>query len=248
MGLGAGGTTPIQMAAAYAVFANGGYRIAPYLIARITDSRGNVLSQAKPEVVGENAERAIDPRNAFIMTTLLRDVIAYGTATRAQELKRKDLAGKTGTTNEYVDAWFCGFNLSQVGIAWIGFDQPKSLGGHETGASVSAPVFRDFMAAALKDKPAIPFRIPPGIRLVRVNPVTGLLAQSGDKNVIYEAFKPGTEPTTSEAPAAPARSSSRRVTELMAENVHRANHLMRQFPETDTGHHFGHSRPTAPKL
>src|SRR4029453_7649191 len=106
-GSGAGAATPIQMPTPYSVFANGGYRITPYLIAKITDARGNVLSAAKPEVAGEKAGRPIRPPNAFIMTTLLRDVIAYGTATRALELKRKDLAGKTGTTNENVDAWFC---------------------------------------------------------------------------------------------------------------------------------------------
>ena len=153
MGLGAGAATPMQMATAYSVFANGGYRITPYLIARITDAKGNVLSEAAPELAGEKAERVVDPRNAFIMTTLLRDVIAYGTAARAQELKRHDLAGKTGTTNENVDAWFCGFNVAQVGIAWIGYDQPKSLGTNETGAVAALPIWIAYMQKALKGVP-----------------------------------------------------------------------------------------------
>lgn len=191
MGLGAGGTTPIQMAAAYSVFANGGYRIAPYLIARITDSRGNVLSQAKPEVVGENAERAIDPRNAFIMTTLLRDVIAYGTATRAQELKRKDLAGKTGTTNEYVDAWFCGFNLSQVGIAWIGFDQPKSLGTNETGSVAALPIWISYMQRALKNVPEKLPETPPNVVSLRINADSGLRDDGSNlSDWFYAEFTP----------------------------------------------------------
>jgi penicillin-binding protein 1A len=174
MGLGAGAVTPIQMATAYAVFANGGYRISPYLIARITDLKGNVLSEARPELAGEKAERVIDPRNAFLMTTLLRDVIAYGTATRAQELKRKDLAGKTGTTNENVDAWFCGFNQAQVGIAWIGFDQPRSLGNHETGALAALPIWIAYMQRALKGIPEKLPEPPGGVVSVRINADSGL--------------------------------------------------------------------------
>ena len=174
MGLGAGAATPMQMATAYSVFANGGYRITPYLIARITDAKGNVLSQAKPEVAGDKAERVVDPRNAFIMTTLLRDVIAYGTATRALELKRKDLAGKTGTTNENVDAWFCGFNQSQVGIAWIGFDQPRSLGTNETGAVAALPMWIGYMQRALKDVPDKLPDVPSGVVSIRINPDSGL--------------------------------------------------------------------------
>jgi len=174
MGLGAGGATPMQMATAYSVFANGGYRVAPYLIARITDSKGNVLSQAQPDVAGVKAERAIDPRNAFIMTTLLRDVIAYGTGTKALELKRKDLAGKTGTTNENIDAWFCGFNQAQVGIAWIGFDQPKTLGTNETGGVAALPIWIAYMQRALKGVPEKLPEAPPGVVQVRINPESGL--------------------------------------------------------------------------
>ena len=174
MGLGAGAATPVQMGGAYAVFANGGYRVSPYLIGRITDAKGNVLSQADPPRAGESAERAIDPRNAFVMTSLLRDVVAYGTATRAQSLGRKDIAGKTGTTNENVDAWFCGFTPSLVGIAWIGFDQPRTLGANETGAVAALPIWITFMQRALKGQPEKANETPQGIVQVRINPDTGL--------------------------------------------------------------------------
>ena len=174
MGLGAGAATPMQMATAYSVFANGGYRITPYLISKITDSHDAALSEANPALAGKDAERAIDPRNAFIMTTLLRDVIAYGTATRALDLKRKDLAGKTGTTNENVDAWFCGFNASQVGIAWIGHDQPKPLGTNETGAVAALPIWIGYMQRALKGVPELTRDPPPGVVSLRINPDTGL--------------------------------------------------------------------------
>jgi penicillin-binding protein 1A len=174
MGLGAGSATPMQMATAYSVFANGGYRITPYLITKITDSHGTTVSEAKPALAGKDAERAIDPRNAFIMQTLLRDVITSGTATRALELKRKDLAGKTGTTNENIAAWFCGFNTSQVGIAWIGYDQPKTLGTNETGSAAALPIWIAYMQRALKGVPEALPDAPPGVVSLRINPETGL--------------------------------------------------------------------------
>ena len=174
MGLGAGSATPMQMATAYSVFANGGYRITPYLIGKITDSRDAPLSEAKPTLARKDAERAIDPRNAFIMTTLLREVVTSGTATRALELKRKDLAGKTGTTNENVDAWFCGFNAAQVGIAWIGYDQPRSLGANETGGVAALPIWISYMQRALKGVPEQVLEAPTGVVQVRINPDTGL--------------------------------------------------------------------------
>jgi len=174
MGLGAGSATPMQMATAYSVFANGGYRITPYLITRIVDSHGTTLSEAKPALAGKDAERAIDPRNAFIMQTLLRDVITSGTATRALQLKRKDLAGKTGTTNENVDAWFCGFNTAQVGIAWIGYDQPRTLGTNETGSAAALPIWIGYMQRALKGVPEALPDAPPGVVSLRINPETGL--------------------------------------------------------------------------
>jgi len=174
MGLGAGSATPMQMATAYSVFANGGYRVTPYLIGKITDNRDVPLSEAKPTLARKDAERAIDPRNAFIMTTLLREVITSGTATRALELKRKDLAGKTGTTNENVDAWFCGFNAAQVGIAWIGYDQPRSLGANETGGVAALPIWISYMQRALKGVPEQVAEAPTGVVQVRINPETGL--------------------------------------------------------------------------
>ena len=174
MGLGAGAATPLQMATAYSVFANGGYKVTPYVIARITDARGNVLSEAKPARAGAGAEQAIDARNAFIMTTLLHDVVVYGTGARVQELKRKDLAGKTGTTNENVDAWFCGFNQAQVGIAWIGYDQPRTLGTNETGAVAALPIWVNYMQKALKGVPEKTPEVPPGVVSMRINAETGL--------------------------------------------------------------------------
>jgi penicillin-binding protein 1A len=179
MGLGAGSATPLQMAAAFAVFANGGYRVGPHLIARIVDAKGTILSAAAPAKAGGEAERAIDPRNAFMMTTMLRDVVAYGTATRAQSLGRKDLAGKTGTTNENVDAWFAGYTSGLVGVAWIGYDQPRSLGNNETGAVAALPIWIAYMQKALKGVPEKPVEPPEGVVSLRINAETGLRDDSG---------------------------------------------------------------------
>ncbi|MVW80351.1 penicillin-binding protein 1A [Bordetella sp. 02P26C-1] len=154
LALGAGSVTPLQLAGAYAVFANGGYRVAPYLIDRVTDSSGKVLMQSKPVVAGDEAARAIDPRTAFVMDDMLRGVATSGTAARARAiLKRSDLAGKTGTTNESVDAWFSGYTPSLVATAWMGFDQPKSLGSRETGGGVAMPIWVEYMSHALKGVP-----------------------------------------------------------------------------------------------
>ncbi|HSS70295.1 MAG TPA: penicillin-binding protein 1A [Casimicrobiaceae bacterium] len=193
MALGAGAATPLQMVAAYSVFANGGYRVTPYLIDRVLDSRGNVLSRAQPAVAGEGAERAIDPRNAFIMTTMMRDVVRAGTAARAMQLGRQDLAGKTGTTNDFVDAWFCGFNASMVAVAWIGFDQPRTLGSGETGAVAALPIWMNFMGKTLKGVPERPLQQPDGILVVRINPETGyreLDAGAGLPEYFYSEFPP----------------------------------------------------------
>ena len=187
MALGAGAATPLQMLAAYSIFANGGYRITPYLIDRVVDSRGNVLSNAQPVAATEGAERAIDPRNAFIMTTMMRDVVRAGTAARAMQLGRQDLAGKTGTTNDNVDAWFCGFNASMVAIAWIGFDQPKTLGTNETGAVAALPIWMNFMAKVLKGVPERPLQPPEGVIVARVSPDTGL-REPEDRGGIAEYF------------------------------------------------------------
>ena len=190
MGLGAGSATPMQMATAYAVFANGGYRVAPFLIARIVDARGSVLSEAAPEVARQNAERAIDPRNAFLMTSLLKDVIAHGTGTRALSLGRHDLAGKTGTTNDNVDAWFCGYNAALVGVAWIGFDQPRTLGTNETGGVAALPIWIAYMQKALKGTPDAQLPMPDGIIAARINAETGLRDDAGSVNEFFLAEFP----------------------------------------------------------
>src|SRR6185369_16330015 len=176
---GAGSATPMQMVTAYSVFANGGYRIAPYLITRIIDAKGTVLSEAAPAEAGADAERTIDPRNAWIMTSLLKDVVRVGTATRALSLNRTDLSGKTGTTNENVDAWFCGYNGAMVGVSWIGFDQPRTLGTDETGAKAALPIWIAYMAKILKGTPEATLPMPSGIVALTINAETGLREDGG---------------------------------------------------------------------
>jgi len=208
MGLGAGAATPMQMVAAYAVFANGGYRVTPYLIDRVVDAKGNVLSKAEPAIAGQNADRAIDPRNAFIMTTMMRDVVRGGTAAQAMRLGRQDLAGKTGTTNENVDAWFCGFNASMVAVAWMGFDQPKTLGTNETGAVAALPMWMAFMAKVLKGVPEVPLKTPDGILVAKINPDTGL--REDDHGGISEYFYVEFPPRQRDDALAPAGSQAPR--------------------------------------
>jgi penicillin-binding protein 1A len=163
LALGAGAVTPLQMAGAYSVFANGGYKISPYIIAKITDADGKVLSQVKPDHAGDEANRVIDVRNAFMMDSMLKDVVKYGTATKALSLKRTDLAGKTGTTNDSFDAWFAGYQPNLVGIAWIGYDQPKNLGNKETGGGLALPIWIGYMQKVLKDVPMDERPVPDGV-------------------------------------------------------------------------------------
>lgn len=180
LALGAGSVTPLQLAGAYAVFANGGYRITPYLIDRVTDSSGKVLMQSRPVIAGDAAARAIDARTAFVMDDMLRGVATSGTAARARAtLKRSDVAGKTGTTNESVDAWFSGYTPSLVATAWLGFDQPKSLGSRETGGGVAMPIWLDYMKDALKGVPEEKQRPRPD----------GLLVENGE--LYFSEFPPG---------------------------------------------------------
>ena len=163
MALGAGSVTPMQMAVGYSVFANGGYRVNPYLIARVTDHKGRVISETPAPVLSEN-NRAIEPRNAFIMDSLLQEVTRSGTAARAQAtLKRPDLYGKTGTTNDSVDAWFAGFQPSITAVTWIGYDTPRNLGSRETGGGLSLPVWISFMQQALKGVPVMEPSVPAGV-------------------------------------------------------------------------------------
>ncbi len=163
MALGAGSVTPWRMVGAISVFANGGYRVEPYLISRITDSNGRLLASAKPDRADDEAVRVIDERNAFLMDSMLRDVVRIGTATRAKTLKRNDLAGKTGTTNDSVDAWFAGYQPSLAAVAWVGFDQPRKLGDRETGGGLALPIWIDYMAVALKGVAEEPRREPEGV-------------------------------------------------------------------------------------
>lgn len=187
MALGAGSVTPWQMVGAYSIFANGGYRVQPYLIAKIMDAQGKVIEQAKPIKAGANAERVIDPRNTFIMTSILSDVARIGTAAKARELGRYDLAGKTGTTNNLIDAWFAGYNPAQVAVAWIGFDQPRTLGNQETGGHAALPMWISYMGKVLQGVPDEPYPVPPGVVQAKVNPVTGLRVDE-DQGGLYEYF------------------------------------------------------------
>ena len=153
MALGSGVVTPLQMAQAYAVFANGGYKVSPYVIDRIEDSQGRLRAQMKPLVAGESAPQVIDPRNAYIMYTIMQDVVRRGTGARASALGRSDIAGKTGTTNENKDAWFAGFNPDLVGVVYIGFDKPRSMGRAGFGGTIALPVWVEYMRYALKGVP-----------------------------------------------------------------------------------------------
>lgn len=190
MALGAGNVTPLQMLGAYSAFANGGYKIAPYFIDRVEDDKGKVLLSNQPLVAGETAERVIDARNAFIMSSLMRDVVRMGTATRAMRLKRNDLAGKTGTTNDFLDAWFAGFQPTLVAVVWMGFDQPKTLGRNETGGSAALPIWIDYMGVALKNVPEEGFNPPPGVIVMPVNAETGLRTEEGSaiSEYFYQEF------------------------------------------------------------
>src|SRR5690606_20734350 len=156
------------------------YRVPPYLIDHVTDSSGKVIMQAKPTIAGDAAARAIDPRTAYVMNDMMRGVATYGTAARVHAaLKRNDVGGKTGTTNDSHDAWFAGFTPKLVGVAWMGFDQPKSLGSRETGGGASMPIWLDYMRVALKDIPETPPADPP----------SGLSKIDGD--FYFSEFPPG---------------------------------------------------------
>ena len=227
MSLGAGETTLLRLTAAYAMIVNGGKHITPTLIDRIQDRNGHTVlrhdarecagcndidwSGQEPPVPPDTREPVIDASTAYQMVSMLQGVVERGTGRRISTIG-KPLAGKTGTTNDSNDAWFVGFAPDLAVGVFTGFDSPRPLGKGETGSSVAAPVFKTFMEAALADKPAIPFRIPDGISLVRVNADTGVVAAPGDREVILEAFKPGTEPYAAgpvldgseQVPAAPA--------------------------------------------
>ncbi|MGB6008226.1 penicillin-binding protein 1A [Castellaniella sp.] len=186
LALGAGSVTPLQLAGGYAVFSNGGYRVPPYLIDHVTDSSGKVIMRARPTIAGDTLARVIDPRTAYVMDDMLRGVATVGTGARAhRELKRNDIGGKTGTTNDSQDAWFAGFTPKLVAVAWMGFDQPKSMGQGETGGGAALPIWAGYMRTALAGQPEIPpgpmpsgltrtdgdfyfSEFPPGIAIARV--------------------------------------------------------------------------------
>ena len=187
MALGAGNATPWGMATGYAVFANGGYRVTPHIITKITDSNGNLVEQPHYPRAGKDAPRVIDSRNAFIMTSMMRDVVARGTATKAKSLGRQDLAGKTGTTNNQIDAWFAGYNPKQVAVTWIGYDQPRSLGRDETGGKAALPIWIRYMATALRGIPDVPYSQPDGVMQLKIDPLLGIMIGE-DEEGIYEYF------------------------------------------------------------
>ena len=209
MSLGAGETTVMRMTAAYSMFVNGGRRIKPTLIDQIQDRNGRTIYRhddrkctncnaekwdggAAPKLT-ENREQVIDPLTAYQITSILEGVVQRGTAQTVKAVG-KPLAGKTGTTNDAKDVWFVGFSPDLAVGVFLGYDQPKSLGNAATAGQYAAPVFRDFMQMALKDKPATPFRVPAGIKLIRVNASTGTRAGGEGGGTILEAFKPGQSP------------------------------------------------------
>jgi len=209
--LGTADATPLQMAEAFAVFANGGYRIQNHLIQRIEDAKHNILEQANPIVVCPGcpapkssdpaipapryAEQVITAQNSFLMNSILRDTISYGTAQAANVLNRKDLAGKTGTTNDHRDAWFNGFNSDLVAISWVGFDQNQPLGKGETGGRAALPMWIDYMRVVLEDTPEKPLVPPPGIVATHINRDTGKPTAPSDPNAMLEYFMEGTVET-----------------------------------------------------
>ena len=238
MSLGSGELTPLELVSGYAVLANGGYRIEPYFIDRIETADGELVMQADPPTVcpdcdatkfeddgepldiaamiehAENneprpANRVLDANNAWIMNSMMRDVITQGTGRRALSLKRTDLAGKTGTTNDQKDAWFSGFNGNIVTTVWVGFDDSKPLGRRETGASAALPMWVDYMRVALEDEPETVMERPPGLVTVKIDPSTGLLAGADDPNAGFESFRADNVPKPSKRLESPLSGGSR---------------------------------------
>ncbi|MEM6900905.1 MAG: penicillin-binding protein 1A [Pseudomonadota bacterium] len=209
MSLGAGETTLWSMSKAYAAFVNGGREVTPTLLDRVQDRHGQTLYRHDqrdcsecvseewdgqgPPIFPDERERVLDPVTAYQVVHMLEGVVENGTGRRALRVG-KPLAGKTGTTNDYIDALFMGFSPDLVVGVWVGFDTPRTLGDGEAGGSVAAPIFTEFMEAALEDKPSLPFRIPPGVRLVEIDAETGQLPTAATTRRITEAFRPGTEP------------------------------------------------------
>ena len=233
LALGSAEVSPLQQARGYAVFANGGYLVEPYVIQRIEDADGTVLYEADPAVacvpcmlsdrpwrqapgmetedplgrLPKQAEQTLEPRLTYQMDSILRDVIQKGTGVRARSLGRSDLAGKTGTTNDQRDAWFNGYNPDLVAVTWVGFDQLKPLGSRETGSSAALPLWIEFMGTALAGKPQKQLKRPKGLVTVKISAETGELATDQDKDAIFEIFRaenaPGAESAVTENPVSP---------------------------------------------
>jgi penicillin-binding protein 1A len=213
LALGAGSVTPLQMAAGFSVFANGGYRVAPRLIERVTDSKGRVLLEAPATVLNESS-RVIDARNAFVMGELLREVTKSGTAARAQTaLKRQDIYGKTGTTNESMDAWFAGWHPSVVAVVWIGYDTPRKLGDKETGGGLALPVWIEYMAHALKGVPATASKVPLGVTEVGGDWLYDEYADGSGVRTLGFTWKPKEESDTT-PPASPSEEEKKDIVDL----------------------------------
>ena len=215
MTLGTGSVTPQQMVTAYAVFANSGFRVEPYLIRKVTDSHGAVLSEAQPKRSGEESERVLDVRNAFVVDSMLHDVVRYGTgASATQKLGRHDLAGKTGTTTEAVDGWFAGYAGDVVAVAWMGYDDPKSLGGREFGATLALPIWIDYMRVALAGKPETQRPVPQGLSQVNGDWIYDEFAtEGGVRTIDFDGTEPPgapAAPTTAPDNAAPAAEPEKR--------------------------------------
>ena len=231
LALGSATLTPMQIARGYAILANGGYDISPWIIQRIEDPQHNIIftqqnktvcsknypAASCPEDESLHALRVVDEDNVFLMTSIMRDVINYGTGRKALQLGRKDLAGKTGTTNDQLDAWFSGFNARVMATAWVGFDTPRSLGRLEFGGTAALPMWMKFMEVALKDVPQQALIVPENIVTVKIDSSTGLLASSSSKKTQFEYFIKDTEPKRSNIRA--AGSSSPYATETGNEAV-----------------------------
>ncbi len=208
MALGAVSVTPWQMITGYSVFANGGYRVTPYLIQRVEDGQGNIISQAAPIEAGKGAEQVLDVRNAFTMVNMMQDVVKHGTAIRAMSLGRQDLAGKTGTTSDSMDAWFCGFHPTLVAVTWIGYDTPHTLGERETGGGAALPIWIDYMGAMLKNTPEIEYSVPEHIVTARIND-NGLRDPNGNRiEYFYEENLPPEQSSAVQETAKPASNES----------------------------------------
>jgi len=211
MALGAGSVTPMQMLSAYSVFANGGYKITPYFIQRIEDSQGKILEQAGPVKAGDDAERVIDVRNAYTMVSMMQDVVRHGTGIRAMELGRSDLAGKTGTTSDSLDAWFCGFQPTLVAISWIGFDNPHSLGDRETGGGAALPMWMGYMSKALAGVPEAAYTMPDNMVSARIND-NGKRDPNGNRvEYFYKEFLPPEQTFVIDPASSPAETTTEQL-------------------------------------